>query len=41
LEEEEEEEEEEYSKNIYIPDLNFEIMTHKPFQYFADIRKII
>jgi hypothetical protein len=39
--EEEEEEEEEYSKNIYIPDLNFEIMTHKPFQYFVDIRKII
>jgi hypothetical protein len=31
----------EYSKNIYIPDLNFEIMTHKPFQYFVDIRKII
>ena len=21
----------EYSKNIYIPDLNIEIMTHKPF----------
>ena len=30
-----------YSKNIYISDLNFEIMTHKPFQYFVDIRKII
>ena len=31
----------EYSNDIYIPDLNFEIMTHKPFQYSVDIRKII
>jgi hypothetical protein len=31
----------EYSKNIYIPDLNCEIMTHKPFKYSVDIRKII
>ena len=31
----------EYSKNIYIPDLNFDIMTHKPFQYSVDVTKII
>jgi hypothetical protein len=24
---------------MYLPDLNFEIMTHKPFQYFVDIKK--
>jgi hypothetical protein len=29
----------EYSKTIYIPNLNFKIMTHKPFKYSVDIRK--
>ena len=24
---------------MYISDLNFEIMTHKPIQYFVDINK--
>jgi hypothetical protein len=31
----------EYSKNIDIPDLNFEIMTDKHFQYFVDTKKYI
>ena len=30
----------EYIKNIYIPDLNFKIKTHKPFKYSVDIRTI-
>ena len=29
----------EYSETIYIPDFNFKIMTHEPFNYSVDIRK--